>query len=153
MMARWEAAGKEYAVKWLNRLFGQSEHRRAAEPASHLIFKAPGAGKGRRVVDLRSEEEKAIAQEARSPLIWPLSRVKDEIAARRICRLVAVAISHKDEEYREAKYDKIKRIGRQLYANGGQQRMVRVCYRVMALDGTAGAHVRCHWDGIGGWQW
>lgn len=131
MMARWEATGKDYAVNWLKRLFGQTEHRGQQRLRS-------------RVVDVRSEQEKAIAREAQSPL-----GRKDEIAARRICRLVAEALSREDNEHREAKYDEIKAIGRQLYANGGHQRMVRVCYRVMALDSTAGSHVQAHWNEIG----
>ncbi|HUQ01627.1 MAG TPA: hypothetical protein VM261_03990 [Kofleriaceae bacterium] len=89
------------------------------------------------VVDYRPAWEKAADVEARSPLANP----EDERSAQELVSLLAARDS-----------ERIREIGKQLDADGGHERMVRVCLRVKHLGGDASALERRYWDGIGAWQ-
>ena len=132
-------------MNWLKKLFGGTGSKIPnRERGSHHD---PGYGE---VVDLRSEEGKAFERGAQSPL-----NKDDEAAARQLVALVSEAQEYKgsqNQEIREAKYEQLKEIGRQLYANGGHQRMLKVGNRVKALDSLAGSYVESYWNGIGEWQ-
>jgi hypothetical protein len=51
----------------------------------------------------------------------------------------------------DADYQEIRRIGEQLYANGGHKRMLLVHYRVLAIGGIT-CSVEPSWNGIGNWR-
>ena len=101
------------------------------------------------VVDLRSDEERSIEQQAASPI-----NANDEQLARQL----ALLIKRGSEEYTARKTDalaktsaEIKRIGEHLYSTGGHEHMQAVWYRVKALGGN-GRLLDQYWDGIGQWQ-
>ncbi len=135
-------------MNWLKKLFGGTESKIPnRERDSYPSYYDPGYGE---VVDLRSEEGKAFEREAQSPL-----NKDDEAAARQLVALVREAQEYEGSQYkeiREAKYEQMRNIGRQLYANGGDKRMLKVGYRVRALDSFAGSYVQSYWNGIGDWQ-
>jgi len=87
-------------------------------------------------MDLRSQSERDLEQQAKTPL-----EPKYEQLARELCGLV-----EKDAEAR------IQEIGKQLYAEGNHKLMVLVFYRVVALGGVT-CSPSPYWDGIGKWQY
>lgn len=86
--------------------------------------------------DMRPEWERQMESETKSELFD-----EDERYAKELCELM----QNKD-------LNAAKEIGEEIYANGGHQRMVRICYRVKALGGNAWALERFAWDGVGEWR-
>lgn len=113
-------------MSWLKKLFGRSSD---AEPA-------PG------FVDLRGERERKIEQRAKSSL-----SSEDEQLARRMVSLIQQCQSLDDAAAQE-----MKQIGEQICANGGNDRMLLVAYRVKAL-GRRVRDCELYWDGICGWMY
>lgn len=87
-------------------------------------------------MDFRPDWERRMASEVQSDIGGD-----DEQYARQLCDL----LRKRDEAA-------AKKIGEDLYANGGHQRMVRVCLRVKALGGDARTLERYVWDGVGEWM-
>lgn len=102
---------------------------------------------GTSVIDLRSEEEQAMASHAQSTL-----HVEDEEIAKKLVQLSRLS----DIQYAadKAAYEKtvaeFRRIGEQLCANGGDERMRSIAYRVEALGGRS-QDCEMYWAGICGW--
>ena len=103
---------------------------------------------GRPIVDLRSEKEKAFASRAASPL-----NIEDEEIAQKLAqlsKLLEVQYSSDKTAY-ENTVSEFRRIGKQLCANGGDERMKLIAYRVQALGGRL-RNCEQYWDGICGWM-
>lgn len=104
---------------------------------------------GELVIDLRSAQERSIAQKAASPV-----KGNDEQLARQLVLLIKRGYeeySAKQSDALERTDAEIKKIGEHLYANGGHEHMQAVYYRVTALGGN-GRLLDQYWDGIGQWQ-
>lgn len=99
------------------------------------------------VVDLRSNQERALERKARSSL-----RGKDEEIAHRLLTLTQQAndVYYTDKEAYNRMFSEIKSIGEDLCSNGGDKRMKRVAYRVSALGGSA-RELEMYWNGVCGW--
>ena len=89
--------------------------------------------------DLRPESEKQIELQAQHDLGG-----EDEQLARRLVQL------QREQEPTAAKAE-IRKIGENLGANGGSDRMARVAYRVEYLGGSS-RQLEYDWAGICGWQ-
>ena len=110
-------------------------------------------GAGRGVVDLRSDRERRMEQEAASSLDG-----EDEKLAYKLVELIPrfAELYSADRPAADKVQEEIKAIGEHLCSNGGSARMKRVGYRVGKLG--AGKRVRIrdlefHWDGICGWMY
>ena len=101
----------------------------------------------RGVIDMRSPQEKA--REARA--LEPLDEADEKVAR----ELAQLSLQIRPLKYATEPYDEvaaqIRRIGEDLCANGGTDRMDLICYRVAALCRTS-RYVRMNWDGVCGWQ-
>jgi hypothetical protein len=113
-------------VGWLKNLFGGS---RASTAGSDLV-------------DLRPESERKIERKAQSRV-----SPEDEEIARRMVSLIQQCQSLDDAAAQE-----MKKIGEQLCAHGGNERMLLIAYRVQAL-GRRVRDCELYWDGICGWMY
>jgi hypothetical protein len=91
------------------------------------------------VVDLRPESERQIEREAQHDLGG-----EDEQLARKVLLLQ----QQRDSPQVKAE---IRKIGEYLGSNGGNDRMVRIAYRVVALGGSS-RQLEYDWQGICGWM-
>lgn len=117
-------------MSWLSRLFG-------------LTRSSDG------VLDLRPLSEQQMAERAKRPL----KNKKDEQFAHRMVVLLSEAQRLYDVDLRaqKEKLAEIRKIGEQLCANGGSDRMVQVAHRVQALGGSI-RDCEWRWKGICGWR-
>lgn len=103
------------------------------------------------LIDLRSDAERRMEQEARTSL-----GVEDEQIAHELVDLIQRydALYSGNRSDADSVQSEIKAIGHRLCGNGGDARMKRVAYRVAALGAGKRVRVRdleLHWDGICGW--
>jgi hypothetical protein len=101
------------------------------------------------VVDLRSDEEMSLEQDAQRPL----SEEDEHLSRKLVVLLQNGADQHrlKQSEALEKTSSEIKAIGRNLFSNGGHRHMQKIYYRVHALGGKASLF-DVYWDGIGEWE-
>jgi hypothetical protein len=130
-VAKWEQ-GKSEKKNWLRRFFRKKGAQKKDEYIANEFME-------KSEIDLRPAGERRMESEARSDLVG-----EDEQYAQQLCHLLLKS----DLSSRTS----ARTIGEELYANGGHQRMVRVCLRVKALGGKASTLERYIWDGIGEWK-
>lgn len=116
-------------MSWFKKLFRKKQSENQDE-------RIVGEFMGKPVVDMRPGWEREMERDVQTDL-----GDEDERYAQEVCEF----LRNRDE-------DAARKIGEKLYANGGHQRMVRVCLRVKALGGDARTLERYAWDGVGEWM-
>jgi len=78
---------------------------------------------------------------------------EDEQLANKLVTLISQAISvySSDKKAYQKTSSEIKKIGEDICANGGSERMTKIAYQVQAL-GQGIRNLELHWQGICGWQ-
>jgi hypothetical protein len=136
-------------MSWLKNLFsGRRARESDRDPIDALharfenILEETRANEATGFVDLRPESERNMERKAQSRL-----SAEDEEIAQRMVSLIQQCQSLDDAAAQE-----MKKIGEQICADGGNDRMLLIAYRVQAL-GRRVRDCELYWDGICGWMY
>ena len=129
-------------MDFLRRLFG----KKSTEPPERTFM-------GKRVVDLRSDKERRIEEDALAGK--SLGRRADALVKEliQIGRAAGFVPEIGDDASKRRKQARAREIGEALNDMGGMELMQGACYRVRSELGAGEARALEHaWEGIGDWQ-